>query len=490
MINWSFGKKLGISLGACALLAMAIAAGSVYALRGVVASKDRVITVDAQMLIDAEALATAVERKVASFRGFLLSGDEFQLKQSLRAREEFAALLGRLKGLADNKQGLALLEAIERAESDHQGAMEEVVLLRHGEGGLDVAAQAFEEKAAPRRELLLQAMMALTEYETRALEDARRASTEEASAAGLFMVTICGVGAVLMVLVAVLLTRTLTRSVGSAVGQVQSSSTELQAAASQQATGAKQQATAMKEIATTISELLATSRQIAESAQRVSHIAGDTVHAAQNGKGTVDKAQDSIALIRKQVDLIVGHMLDLGKKSQEIGAVLEIVAELSEQTNILAINATIEAVGSGEAGKRFAAVADEIRKLADRVAGSTKEVRTLIEDVRMAVNTTVMATESGSKAVEAGSRESAEVTSAFNQIAELVATTTEAAREIELSTKQQTSAVEQVNAAMVGVAQATRESEASSSQTLQTASQLTTMARELLRLIQTQPSRT
>ena len=85
---------------------------------------------------------------------------------------------------------------------------------------------------------------------------------------------------------------------------------------------------------------------------------------------------ESISGIRRQVDQIVSHMLELGKKSQEIGAVLDIVSELAEQTNILAINATIEAAGAGEAGKRFAVVADEIRKLADRVGGSTKEVRT------------------------------------------------------------------------------------------------------------------
>ena len=102
-------------------------------------------------------------------------------------------------------------------------------------------------------------------------------------------------------------------------------------------------------------------------------------------------------------------MLELGKKSQQIGAVLDIVSELAEQTNILAINATIEAAGAGEAGKRFAVVADEIRKLADRVAGSTKEIRTLIDDVRSAVNTTVMATETGSKAVDAGSQQFGDV---------------------------------------------------------------------------------
>ena len=188
--------------------------------------------------------------------------------------------------------------------------------------------------------------------------------------------------------------------------------------------------------------------------------------------------------IRRQVELIVNHMLDLGRKSQQIGGILEIINELAEQTNILAINATIEAAGAGEAGRRFAVVAEEIRKLADRVGGSTKDIRTLIDEVRSAVNTTVMATESGSKSVEVGARQFGEVAAAFGQIARLVATTTDAAREIELSTKQQTTAVEQVDVAISNVAQATREAEASSGQSLQTASQLASMSRDLARLVQ------
>jgi len=279
------------------------------------------------------------------------------------------------------------------------------------------------------------------------------------------------------------ITQSLTNTIGNAVGQMQSSSTELQAAATQQATGAKEQATATSEITTTISELLATSRQIAESARRVSQIAAQTADGARKGQTTVDTTHESISSIRRQVDQIVTHMLELGKKSQEIGAVLDIVSELAEQTNILAINATIEAAGAGEAGKRFAVVADEIRKLADRVGGSAKEVRSLIEDVRGAVNTTVMATETGSKSVDAGSRLFTEVASSFSQIAELVGTTTEAAREIELSTKQQTSAVEQVNMAIASVAQASKETEASSGQTLQTSTQLSSLSRDLLRVI-------
>jgi methyl-accepting chemotaxis protein len=179
-------------------------------------------------------------------------------------------------------------------------------------------------------------------------------------------------------------------------------------------------------------------------------------------------------------------MLELGRKSQQIGGVVEIVAELAEQTNILAINATIEATGAGDAGRRFAVVADEIRKLADRVGASTKEIRSLIDDVRAAVNTTVMVTETGSKTVEAGSRQFGEVTASLRQISGLAGTTSEAAREIELSTKQQTTAVEQVNLAIANVAQVSREAEASAQQTLETAAHLAQLSRALMDVVQPQ----
>jgi methyl-accepting chemotaxis protein len=129
-------------------------------------------------------------------------------------------------------------------------------------------------------------------------------------------------------------------------------------------------------------------------------------------------------------------------------------------------------------------VAVEVRKLADRVGGSTKDIRALIEEIRSAIHTTVMATETGSKAVDAGARQFRDVSTSFQAIARLVETTTEAAREIELSTKQQTTAVEQVNEAIANVAQASRESEVSSAQTLQTVTELNSLARDLAKLVQ------
>jgi methyl-accepting chemotaxis protein len=271
--------------------------------------------------------------------------------------------------------------------------------------------------------------------------------------------------------------------VGTAVGHIQSSSAQLEAAAAQQASGGRDQASAMSEITTTISELLITSRQIADSAQRVSKVAEETADAARSGDATIDQTRTSIVAIRTQVDQIVQHMLALGEKSQQIGGVVDLVSELAEQTNILAINATIEASGAGEWGRRFAVVAEEIRKLADRTAGSAKEIRALIDDVRGAVNTTVMATEIGAKAVDAGSRQFDAATNSFRRIAQLVATTSDATREIELSTKQQTTAVEQVNVAASDTARVTRETEASAVQTKQTAAHLSTLSGDLLDLV-------
>jgi len=482
--HWTFGRKIGAGFAVTVALAVAIGLVAMYTLQAVVSSKDQVIEVRTQILVDAQRLDALIEGKGGSARGFLLTRDERFLAEIQDQRRVFLETVGRLRQNVSTEEGRGLVAAIERTEAEHQQAVDQVVALRRTDATLDAVSRAFDEQLLPRREQLDTDIQAFVAREARLLDETAQESTDLAATATTLMAVIA-LGAVLMAgLAAFFLTRALTRQIGTAVGQVQSSSSELQAAATQQATGSKEQATAMSEISTTISELLATSRQITESAQRVAQIAEQTAAAARSGDVTVETAHESIAGIRRQVDLVVSHMLELGKKSQQIGAVLEIVSELAEQTNILAINATIEAAGAGETGKRFAVVAEEIRKLADRVAGSAKEIRGLVEDVRSAVNTTVMATETGSKAVDAGSKQFGHVAESFKQIADLVGTTTEAAREIELSTKQQMTAVEQVNVAIGNVAQASKETEASSGQTQQTASQLALLSKDLLRLVQ------
>jgi methyl-accepting chemotaxis protein len=484
--NWTFGQKLAAGYGVMVVFAIVLSVVAAYALRNAVASKDRVLGVNAQILLDAEKLRVAAERRVASMRGYLITREPRSLEALRSARGDYATSMARLQSAVDSEEERRLLASVERLSEAERQIVDQLIAMARAQARPEAIKTVFEEKLFPARDRHEEQLRSFVALEERLLAEAKQSATDAATAAITTTISMAVAAVLFAVSVAIVLTRSLSRQIGTAVGHVQSSSSELQAAATQQASGARQQASAMHEITTTISELVATSRQIAESAQHVAQIADQTAAAARHGEGTVEKGQDSVSAIRRQVDRVVNHMLDLGRKSQEIGAVLEIVSELAEQTNILAINATIEASGAGESGKRFAVVADEIRKLADRVANSTKEIRTLIDDVRGAVNTTVMATESSAKAVDAGSRQFAEVAVAFKQIAGLVSTTTDAAREIELSTKQQASAAEQVRVAVSDVAQTTHETEASTGQTLQTASQLAGLSRELLRLIRPQ----
>ncbi|MEY2934552.1 MAG: hypothetical protein RL033_5301 [Pseudomonadota bacterium] len=480
--HWSFGRKLGAGFAVVVLLTMLVSYMAIYSLRQVVALKDHVLDVNARALVEAQELEKLAESRVAAVRGYLVTREQSFVDELMSSRREAQLLVERMQGRLG--EFTPLLDTLQSVDREFRDAQDEVLRLARTDASPEQIRVVFVHELRQKRQRFSAAITALTDAETRALEAAAQSANEQTRSAITLAVAISLLAIVFGALVAFLLTRTITRQITAAVGQVQSSSTELQAAANQQAAGLREQATAMTEITTTISELLATSRQIAESAQRVAAMASDTASSARSGDLTVERAHESIGSIQRQVELIVNHMLDLGRKSQQIGTVLDIVSELAEQTNIVAINATIEASGAGEAGRRFAVVADEIRKLADRVATSTKEIRSLIDEVRSAVNTTVMATETGYKTVDAGTRQFGEVATSLRQISGLVVNTTEAAREIELSTKQQSTAVEQVNVAIASVAQASKETEASASQTLQTASQLTSLSRDLMRILQ------
>jgi methyl-accepting chemotaxis protein len=482
--NWTFGEKVGGGFALAGAVLLLIAAVGFRSTERLIDNDHWVEHTHEVQATLAELMANLTDTETGT-RGYVITGDELFLGPYRAALETGKRVFERARVLtADNPVQQHRLDVLGPLIEQRLEYAKRIVEQRRTEGHEAAVKLVMNGEG---RELMVQIRAAVAEMvsdETKLL--ALRVSDAESSASTTKAVMTWGslLGTLGVALIGWFIVRSLSQQIGTAVHQVQGSSAELQAAANQQASGAKEQATAMNEITTTISELLATSRQIAESAQRVAQIAEQTASSARSGDTTVERAHESISAIRRQVDSIVGHMLELGRKSQQIGSVLDIVSELAEQTNILAINATIEAAGAGDAGKRFAVVADEIRKLADRVTGSTKEIRGLIDDVRSAVNTTVMATETGSKAVDAGSRQFGDVAAAFKQIGGLVSTTTEASREIELSTKQQTTAVEQVNVAIANVAQATRETETSAEQTLKTATVLSSLSRALLQIIQ------
>lgn len=481
---WTVGRKIAAGFALTFVLLMSIGLVA-YRSIGSLTTTSEMVAHTHIVLDRAATLLSLVKDAETGQRGFVITGDESFLEPHRGALGEIPAIVAELRTLTrDNPRQQERLSEIDRLISAKLAELARTIDMRRT-AGFEATANVVAVGEGKRVMDDLRRVLADLEQEERQLLVTRAGEAEAAASAARGTIIF---GTLLALLVASAagfsITRSLTRQIGTAVQRVRSSSTELESAANQQVSGANESATATLAISTTMSELLVSSRQIAESAQHVAQIAEDTSKAAKAGDQTVQRASESVGGIKRQVDLIVSCMLDLGKKSRQIDGVLEIITELADQTNILAVNANIEAVGAGEAGLRFGVVASEIRRLADRVSGSTKEIRGLLDDVRSAVNTTVLATEGGSKAVDAGSRQFLEVNAALEQIVGLVVTTNAAAREIELSTKQQSTAVEQVTVAITSVAQANKETEASATQTLQTATELTGLSRDLIRLVE------
>jgi CHASE3 domain sensor protein len=482
--NWTFGKRVSAGFGFSGIVILLIGIVGYYSTHRLI-ENDKRVSHTHQVRRDLAELLSELKDAETGQRGYVITGIESYLEPYNSALEQIKASIQRVRELTSDSTDQQhridrLVPVIEAKLSE----LKRTVDMRRKDGFEPTAKVVIGGEGKEAMDVIRQIVAEIDRQEQLSLDS--RSAEAEATAFVTKSVILWGslVGLVLIAIAGWYIVASLTRQIGSAVHHVQSSSSELQAAANQQTTVSREQATSMSEIATTIRELVATARQIAESSQRVAGIAEETARNARSGDQTLRSAQEAVANIRSQVDLIVSHMLDLGRKSQQIGGILDVINELSEQTNILAINASIEAAGAGESGRRFGVVADEIRKLADRVGSSTKDIKPLIEEVRGAVHTTVMATESGSKAVDLGARQTRDVSTVFQNIVRQVETTTEAAREIELSTKQQTTAVEQVNEAIANIAQASKESEVSSMQTLQTVTELTNLARNLARIVQ------
>lgn len=486
--NWTFGKRVGAGFGFAILVLFLIGVAG-YVSTHLLIENDKKVSQTYQLRRDLVELLSELKDAETGQRGYVITGMDSYLEPYQTAQTQIKMTFDRIRTLtATNPEQQTRLDKILPLIDAKLAELKRTVDERKTAGFETAVKTVLAGEGKTYMDDIRKLVGDMDRQEQDQLD--KRSAEAETMAYLTKTVILWGslAGVVLISVVGFLIVTSLTRQVGSAVQHIRSSSTELQTATNQQTTGAREQATAMSEIATTIKELVATAGQIAESAQRVAGMAEQSAQGARGGEQTMQKAQEAVTNIKRQVDSIVAHMLELGRKSQQIGGILEVINELAEQTNILAINASIEAAGAGDAGRRFAVVADEIRKMADRVAGSTREIQRLIEEIRSAVHTTVMATESGSKAVDAGTRQFAEVSTAFQQILRLVMTTTEAAREIELSTKQQTTAVAQVNEAIGNVAQATRESETSSAQTLQTVTELTKLSRDLERIVQPKAS--
>lgn len=251
-----------------------------------------------------------------------------------------------------------------------------------------------------------------------------------------------------------------------------SSTSEISTSTTQFAAGASETATAISETTTTVEEVRQTAQVASQKARTVSDSAHKVMQYSEAGRKATEETVEGINRIRHQMQTVAESMVRLSEQSHAIGLIVATVEDLATQTNLLAVNASIEAAKAGEHGKGFGVVAQEVKSLAEQSRQATTQVRTILTDIQKATSTAVLATEQGNKAVEAGFLQSAQAGESIQVLSGGVAEAANAAAQIAASSQQQLIGVDQVASAMESIKQA-------SIQNVEGARQLEAAARDL-----------
>ncbi|MCP3139911.1 methyl-accepting chemotaxis protein [Pyxidicoccus xibeiensis] len=273
------------------------------------------------------------------------------------------------------------------------------------------------------------------------------------------------------------------RTVTDFVNQLAGATSEILASTTEQVASAQEQGSAVTETVSTVEEITKTSEEAAGRARAVSESARHAEEVGRGGRRAVEEAVASMGAVREQVESIASRILALAEQAQAIGDIITTVNEISEQTHMLALNASIEASRAGEQGRGFAVVAAEVKALADQSKKATGQVRQILGQIQKATHGAVMTTEEGTKSVAAATRVVSEAGANIQTLSDLLAQASLTAAQIAASANQQATGIGQIRQAMHDVNQATQQALSSSRQTERAMQDLNGMGQKLKGLL-------
>ncbi len=280
--------------------------------------------------------------------------------------------------------------------------------------------------------------------------------------------------------------REMNRELRQGVGVLASSSSEILATVSQVAASATETATAVSETSTTAEEVKQTAHLSNQKAKAVQESAQKAATVSETGRKAVTETITGMNSIREQMEAIAESVVRLSEQGQAIGDIIATVNDLAEQSNLLAVNAAIEATRAGEYGKGFAVVAQEVRSLAEQSRQATTQVRTILMDVQKATSAAVMATEQGTKAVAAGVKQATDAGESIRALSGSVGEAAQAATQIAASSQQQLVGMDQIASAIANIRQATTQNMAGTKQLEASAQSLQELGGRLKTLVERQ----
>lgn len=275
----------------------------------------------------------------------------------------------------------------------------------------------------------------------------------------------------------------LVRDVGNATGQLSSAAGQMRSITQETSEGVSNQQTQTDMVATAINEMVATVQEVARNATQAAEAAMQADVEASNGRAVVKTTTAAINDLANEVERASEVIHRLEDDSNSIGSVLDVIRGIAEQTNLLALNAAIEAARAGEQGRGFAVVADEVRTLASRTQESTKEIQGMIEGLQGAAREAVQVMEQSKSYTESGVARAAEATTSLESITRAVATIRSMNDQIASASEQQNSVTEEINQNIVTISQIAEHTSMGAEQTKAASEQLTHLADELQSLV-------